>query len=218
MPKKQNSPGATDLKKKNEKKELEELELAALLKQSLKKSKEESIENEVEDFGSGEKPDSDLDLRSLEFHQFMHGWDSEANTPVLERIAGTQVPRPIFVGGIPQGPANTGNGRESGDDFKYVSGLEQSNEPKYLGPPEAVRGSGERIRFEDVGRNGKFFPQTNQANLFEGASEAKSFGQPQSFERFERAERFDVEKAGRNQFERPEAKYEKYRPKLPSSK
>ena len=37
-------------------------------------------------------------------------------------------------------------------------------------------------------------------------------------ERFERPKRFDVKKAGReNPLERSEAKYEKYRPKLPRS-
>lgn len=196
--------------KKAEKTEEPELELAEALKEH-EKTEESELEEDVDDVN--------LNLQALEFHQLMQLQEgTEAGAPVLERIAGSQ-PRPIFVGGIPQGPATANTGEESRDEFKYMPGAETGNEPKYLGPPEAVRGTAERVRFEDIGRRQEFFPQINQESFVEGASEIRGMGfQQQATERFERAERFDVERAGRRDvFERPEAKYEKYKPKLPRS-
>jgi len=206
--------------KSQKKAQLPEDELSELLQKSLKKTAEQEETGVEEGLDEKEKElDKNINIESLEFHQFMNLETGEAGSPVLERIAGSQVPRPIFVGGILQGTSTAANAPESGDDFKYMPGGETRNEPKYLGPPEAMRGTAERVRFEDVGRKQEFFPQINQESFVEGASEARIFSQPSSMERFERAERFEIEKAGRRDvFERLEAKYEKYRPKLPSGR
>jgi len=170
--------------------------------------KEHEGESELEE----DVDDSNLNLQALEFHQFMRILEEpESGAPVLERIAGSQ-PGPIFVGGIPRGTETSGDAN-SGDKFRYVPGAAENQETKYFAEPGT--NVPELLDLTRVGRTKGFREEINQERFFM-QSEPK-IG-PQSQERFERPERFDVEKAGRrNPFERPEAKYEKYRPKLPGS-
>ena len=220
MPKKENRPSLANLKKKQEKKipekkERELRELEDLFEKSAEKSKtqkherhEESGESELEeDFGN-----QSLSLQAPEFHQFMHlSGEQESREPVLERIAGS-APRPIFVGSSRGSSATISNGNSSEDEFKYTSGTGDANEPKYFSEPGIT--SPEKIDFSRVGRERitGFREEISQERFFM-QSEPKI--EPVSSERFERPERFDVERAGRrNQFEKEERKY---KPKLPKS-
>ena len=162
-----------------------------------------------------EEPDlTNLNLRNLEFTQFSDLLEG-SGAPALERRA-LAVPRPIFVGGMPQ-TGTAASEETNGDKFKYVPGTADANEPKYIPTAESWGTPAERINMETLGRRQEFFPQANQKALFERASESKGFSS-QNVETFGRVERFDIEKAGRrNPFERPEAKYEKYKPKLPKN-
>jgi len=172
----------------------------------------EEIEHEDESELEEDVDDSNLNLQALEFHQFMRiSEEPESGAPVLERIAGSQ-PRPIFVGGIPRGTETSGD-ENSGDKFRYVPGAAENQETKYFA--ELGTNAPEPLDLTRVGRTGGFREEINQQRFFM-QSEPK-IG-PQSQERFERPERFNVEQAGRrNPLERPETKYEKYRPKLPKS-
>src|SRR3990170_8774124 len=105
-------------KKQKKQNSMSEDELSELLQKSLK---EAGADRKFEEESEEEKEiDKNINAEALEFHNFFQP-NAETGTPVLERIAGSQVPRPIFVGGIPQGPAAaTANGNgDSGDDFKY---------------------------------------------------------------------------------------------------
>lgn len=228
MPRKGNRPSVANLKKKiidkdvNEKnKDKEKVldELAVRLKLN-----KENGDLEKHDEGSELEEDLEtedfdlnlnLDLQNLEFHQFMQlPEESERGAPVLERIAGSQ-PRPIFVGAIPRETGTTAGGADSKEEFKYVPGAETGNqETKYFAEP-GIENAPERIDLTRAGRTGSFREEISQERFF---MQSEPRTESQSQERFERPERFDAEKAGRrNQFERPEAKYEKYRPKLPKS-
>ena len=197
-------------RKKNQEKKITEKQLSEL--GSLFKNPE-TEEHEEESELEEEVDDSNLNLQALEFHQFMELQEGQtAGAPALERIAGSQ-PRPIFVGGIPRETGTTtSGGADSGDEFKYVPGTAGNGEPKYFAEP-GIRDAPERIDFMRAGRTTGFREEINQERFFM-QSEPKI--ESQSLERFERPQRFDIEKAGRkNPLERPEAKYEKYRPKLP---
>ncbi|MDP3991915.1 MAG: hypothetical protein U1B79_00940 [Candidatus Pacearchaeota archaeon] len=206
-------------KKKKEKPEKEEEleELAAMLKENNDSVEqgEELEESELEE----DVDDSNLNLQNLEFHQFMQLQESrETGSPVLERIAGS-VPRPIFVGGIPREAGTAaGGGADSNDEFKYVPGASENGEKKYFAEPE-MESSPERVDFTRAGRTGFGFKEEINQERFFMQSEPRM--ESQSSERFERAERFATEtgagKDRRDQFKRPEEKYEKYRPKLPKS-
>ena len=197
--------------KKNQSKE-EHSELDSLFKNSETEARED--ESELED----DVDDLNLNLQALEFHQFMQlAQDSESGgAPGLERIAGS-APRPIFVGGIPQGPSVGGN-EESREEFKYVPGTANANEPKYFSEPGA--NAPERL---DLTQERK----TNITGFREESSQARFFMQSepriesQSQERFERPQRFDAEtgagRGHRNPLERQDTRYEKYKPKLPKS-
>lgn len=220
MPKKENRPSLANLKNKKqekksaEKKERELEELGDLFKKSAEKSKiqeheghEESGESELEE----DVDDQSLSLQAPEFHQFMHlSGEQESRAPVLERIAGS-APRPVFVGGIPQG-ISVADGEESGDEFRYTTGAEAGNEPKYFAEPGI--NSPEKIDFNRVGRERiiGFREEVNQERFFM-QSEPKI--EPASPERFERPQRFDFEREGRKN--QPETEHQKYRPRLPKS-
>ena len=215
MPKtKENRPSVANLRKKNQEKKISEerlSELGSLFKNPETGGHEE--ESELEE----EVDDSNLNLNALEFHQFMELQEGQtAGAPILERIAGSQ-PRPIFVGGIPRETGTTAGTEESKDEFKYVQGAAGNGEPKYFAEPGA-RGMPERIDLTQAGRTGGFREEISQERFFM-QSEPKI--ESQSIERFESPERFNTERERQerrnNPFERPEAKYEKYRPKLPKS-
>ena len=193
-----------DVNEKNKDKEKALDELAVRLKLNKenldleKHEKESELEEDVDD--------SNLNLQSLEFHQFMELQEGQnTSAPILERIAGSQ-PRPIFVSGIPRGTETSSNNNDSGDEFRYVPGSSESTEPKYFSEPGT--NAPERIDLAQAGRTGSFREEISQERFFM-QSEPKI--ESQSMERFERPKRFDVERAGReNSPERPETKYEKY--------
>ena len=202
-------------KKKKEKPEKEEEleELAAMLKENSDSVEqgEEVEESELEK----DVDDSNLNLQNLEFHQFMQLQDSrEAGAPALERIAGS-APRPIFVGGIPRETTASG-GADSKDEFKYVPGAENNNEPKYVERSEHYMES-QNVDLTRIGKTRDTISQANMETSFQQAPELRQFGsESPARERTWAAERIDVARAGRRDpFERPEEKYEKYKPKFP---
>ena len=201
-------------KKKKEKPEKEEEleELAAMLKENSDSVEqgEEVEESELEK----DVDDSNLNLQNLEFHQFMQlHEESQEGAPALERIAGS-APRPIFVGGIPRGPASLEE--ERGDSFKYVPGAENNNEPKYVERSEHYMES-QNVDLTRIGKTRDTISQANMETSFQQAPELRQFGsESPARERTWAAERIDVARAGRRDpFERPEEKYEKYKPKFP---
>ena len=193
-------------KKKVEKKDESILdELAASLKKKLAEENEHEKESELE-------KDAEINLNNVEFDNFMLS-SSGFSAPVLERMALSE-PGPIFVGGIPQGPAATGgNGKES-DPFKYVPGNGDANEPKYIDSDSHITAKTEVVDFSRVGRN--FEPMTREATFMQSA-EARFESQFQ--ERMWNAERTDFDRERKKDFkEREETKYDKYKPDLPKSR
>ena len=200
--------------KDSEKDKIEKESILSEIGASLRSIQDEANLSDPELEESGLEEDVELNLQDMGFHQFMQPSEN-ARAPVLERIAGSQ-PRPIFVGGIPQGPS-TNLTTEEKDDFKYLPGGNNSDEPKYLGSDSHISAESRHINIIDAGRRHDFMPEINQQAFFERASETKNF-QSQNVERFERAERFDTERAERKDpLEREDVKYEKYKPKLPKS-
>ncbi len=200
MPKKKSKTEEKDIGKKDRILE----EVAAKLK---------SIEDEKE---SGLEKDTGIDLNSLremEFSQFIPSPESsEDRVPVLERIAGFQ-PGPIFVGGMPQTPVNISGEEEKTDEFKYVPG-DGNDEPKYISSDSRISTELTPVDLMKVGRQTELIPQ-NQETFFM-RSESRSQIESPTFERGWKAERIDIEKAGRrDSFEEHDAKYENYKPKLP---
>ncbi len=193
---------------KNQQK-ISEDELSELLQKSLKKRGAEEQEN-IEEL---ENPEENIDLRALEFHQFMRP-DREAGAPVLERIAGNQTPRPIFVGGIPQGPIEE---ERNGDNFKYVPGTANTNEPKYVESSAQIYMEPQHADSARIGRTKDVISQTTREISIQQAPELRQWGfESPASERTWAAERIDVERAGRRDpLEKEEVKYEKYRPKFP---
>jgi len=195
-------------------------EIAAQLKKSLAKPQaeldskkiEQSIDEELEE-------ESESSLNDLEFHQFMRQSAPEGErAPVLERIAGS-APRPIFIGGIPQGPQGAqGSDEESRSEVKYFSSGPEKTEPKYFESttenyvPQPLEPR--HLNLNEVGRRRESPLDVNQQAFFIKPLEFKT-GPPVE-ERSWGPERVDFERAGReNPFERERTKYEKYKPKVP---
>jgi len=185
-------------------------EIAEKLKeiQDKESSEEESEKSELEE---------DVDLKTLEFNQFiqpMHLEDIKA--PVLERIAGSQ-PGPVFVGGIPQTPVGVPE-EEKTDEFKYVPGRTGNDEPKYISSDSRISAELTPVDLMKVGRRQTgMIPQVDQEAFFMH-SEPHSQIESSTPERGSRAERIDIERAGRKDpFEENDAKYKNYKPKLPKS-
>lgn len=176
---------------------------------NLEKSEDvEEAEDEDESELEEDVDDSNLNLQSLEFHQFMElSKDSaDSGAPVLERIAGSQ-PRPIFVGGVPRDTSSAGT-RESGEESKYVSENTNAGEPKYFSEPGA--NAPKRVDLAQAGRTDNFREEINQERFF---MQSEPTVDSSTFERLERPERFDIERESRKSpFEREE---KKYKPKLP---
>ena len=197
-------------KSKNKKEKVDEEvlnELAESLK-SVKGSKDEPEESELEDEVS-------LNMRNLGFNDFMLS-SEESSAPVLERIAGRQA-GPVFVGGIPQSSQAISGEEKSGDPFKYVPGNNPNGEPKYIDSDSHLSASTERADFAKVGRNTEPWKDINQEAMFMQSAEAR--GETFAQERMWGAERFDAEREQRkNPMEREEAKYDKYKPDLPKSR
>ena len=184
----------------------------ANLKSLFKNIKEIEPESSTESDGHEEESeleedvdDSSINLQNLEFHQFMQLQNSaETGAPVLERMA-LSAPRPIFVGNIRE--TENAGGINSNDEFKYVQGAAENTETKYFAEPR-LGSTAERLDFERVGRTDSFREEAGQERFF---IQSEPRIESQSQERFERAGRFEERR------ERPEQKYEKYRPKLPKS-
>ena len=169
---------------------------------------EETETEEVEE--SGLEEDLNLNLRDLEFHQFMDSSEiSGEGAPVLERMA-LQAERPVFVGGIPQ--TTSGTSRDSdGNDFKYLDSSSGGDEAKYIESDSRISSEPIYLDTAQAGRR-QTSSEVNQRALIEGASEQRNTSS-ETVERFERPDRIDVERAGRkNPFEREDTKYEKYKP------
>jgi len=199
-------------KNKGKQKEISQKEILELLKKTLKKIPEPEEPNE-------EEINKNINIASLEFHNFFHSDEDDSEAPVLERIVGRQIPQPIFVGQLTKTTSISGGEKNSEDELKYMPNDGGASEPKYLSQPETVRGKIERIRLEDIGRRREFLEQTNQELLYESSSEARIFNQTPQIERFERVESFDITKVNRQpSFERAETKYEKYKSKLVQEK
>src|SRR3972149_2306618 len=167
MPKtKENRPIMTNLRKKNQEKKISEerlSELGSLFKNPETGGHEE--ESELEE----DVDDLNLNLNALEFHQFMELQEGQtAGAPILERIAGSQ-PRPIFVGGIPQGAGTAAGTEESKDEFSYVPGTADPNGPKYFAESGVRDNIPEPIDFTQAGRTsrpGGFREAINQERFF----------------------------------------------------
>ena len=181
-------------------------------------AKLKSIEDEQKETEDAEEQEEgpELNLGDLEFHQFMQSSESSGDkAPVLERIAGSQ-PGPIFVGGISQTPVTVEDEEGKSDEFKYVPGQEGNDEPKYIASDSRISAEPTPINLMKVGREPtEIVPQANQEAFFMRSEPNSQIESPTS-EREQRIERIDVGRAGREDpFKKEEAKYEKYKPKLP---
>jgi len=208
MPKKKSK----ESKEKLDIKELDELD-KLFDKNSL--SEEDKADQNEEDEEHEEEGINLNSLREMEFSQFMQPFEpSEGRAPVLERIAGSQ-PRPIFVGGIPQTPVGISGEEEKTDEFKYVPGGTGNDEPKYIASDSRISAEPTPIDLMKVGRRQtELIPQVDP-ETFSMHSEPQQTVSP-TFERIERTERIDVEKAGRRDvFEENDARFKNYKPKLP---
>lgn len=157
-----------------------------------------------EDVETKEPDMTNIDLKNLEFNQFMElSNETEKGSVALERMA-LSAPRPVFVGGL-----QLGTGEEN-DEFKY-SNTPGADEPKYSASPDSRM---ERAGRVDSRRQDTFLP-TNPDFLFQRVADSR-ISQDLSPERVERARRFDAEKEGRmDMFEREEERYKEYKPKVP---
>lgn len=180
------------------KEELEEDEIEEI---SEEEEEEVKTEEEAEDLG--------INLQDLEFQQFIQPLETDSS-PVLEKIAGAQT-RPIFVGGVAQGPPTAPGEEKESDEFKYVAGQEATDEPKYAAS-ERMTTTSERVDPTKVRMETQPGPQVNQQPFFNQFSEQAQF-QSQMVERFERAGRIDTQAAGRKDPLEKEDK--KYKPDLP---
>lgn len=195
--------------KRKKKSKISEEELSDLLKKSLK-GKSSNTEKSDE---KKKKTETNIDLQTLEFHNFFQS-DNNSKTPVLERIAGSQVARPIFVKEISQNQTNAGR-IEADDEFKYVSNTENRNEPKYVDYQEAITNPLERIDSTKVGRKREFVHNINREAFFE-EMRYPEVSQSSNKEGFQRVEKLDVEQAGRKDpLESRDINYKKYNSKMP---
>jgi len=171
---------------------------------------EENINEEIDN--------SDIDLEDLEFSQFMQPSEPlEGKAPVLERIAGSQ-PGPVFVGGISQTPQTIPGEEKETDESKYLPGRTGNDEPKYIASDSRISIEPTPIDLMKVGRRQpEIIPQVDQEAFFMRSEPNSQIESPVS-ERKWGVERIDTERAGRKDpLEENEAKYEKYKPKLPKS-
>ncbi len=195
------------------KKKIGELESEANKKT---RSEENNNDESAEDVSELEK-NLDFSRGNLDFNQI--SWPSletENSAPVLEKIAGEQV-GPVFVGMIPQrlslGASSENNEK---DEIKYIPDFNTGDEPKYVSNPEKVNTRPDRVDFLRVGRE-----QINPARPTQEVQQVDYYNSNKESSKHEREkvwkpEKFDIEKAGReNPMEREEANFKKYKPKLP---
>ena len=203
-------------KKKTRKEVGKDTELDLLFKDMLRQKREDREEDEASEEGAGQEgleEAAGINIRTIDFTQ-IHIPET-GSSPSLERMA-ISAPRPIFVGGIPQGPIDTGEGNGGNDPFKYVPGNTNADEPKYIASQEGIRGTMTTVNERTLGRKREGFSMQAQEAFAERSTE-QSF-QSQNIEHTERVSRFESENAGRrDSFGREEEKYERYKPKLPKS-
>ncbi|MGA2130073.1 MAG: hypothetical protein ABSG05_00450 [Candidatus Pacearchaeota archaeon] len=164
---------------------------------------EEGLETEESDM-------TNLDLKNLEFNQFMKlpSEQDEKGSVALERMA-LSAPRPIFVGGIPQ-TTNAISGEENTEEGKYMPSTNQSGEATYTGSTH-VETDIENVDTSRLGRERREIGTTWDAAERFSAREDFGFNSG-SLERTERMRRFDTSIAGTNK-DKEEIKYQKYNPK-----
>ncbi len=187
-------------------------------KEKTKPETEESEEDSDGEESQKHEEDLELNLRDLEFHQFMQP-SEKTSAPVLEKIAGIQE-RPIFVGGIPQTSQTITGEEEKRDESKYVASAQTNEEPKYISSDSRISQEINQINLMEAGRRQpEIFQATNQQAFFDQFSERKSNESPM-VEKTGDAKRLDTDRLGRRDpFESHDIKYEKkYKPDLPSSK
>jgi len=163
---------------------------------------EEVVETEKQEI-------SNVDLKNLEFQQFMQP-SEEAGSPTLERIEGMQGQQPVFFGRVPQSsPESFGRNDKEDDGFKYVSSSESAGEVKYIGSDSRISSSPERVDFGEVGRSSGAFVNVGEAGFTPSETNVSS----PTVERTFRTDRFEMEKVGRkNPNEIDKDKYETYKP------
>ena len=192
---------------KNEKNSIEE-EIATQLKKSFANNLKKDLDFEKTE----SEEEMEENLNALEFHQFMRQSEPrEEKAPVLERIAAS-APRPIFVGGMPQG---TQDSEDQGENkINYVSSGSERNEPKYVESNQTqIYREPEHVNLSEMGRHRESPADINQGALF---VRPEVRAEPRVEERPWEPQRVDFERTGReNPFEREKIKYEKYRPKIP---
>mgnify|MGYP000338527315 CR=1 FL=1 len=187
-------------------------------KEKTKPETEESGKDLDEDEKENHEEDLELNLRNLEFHQFMQP-SEKTSAPVLEKIADTHE-RPIFVGELPQTSQTIPGEEEKRDVSKYVASARTNEEPKYIASDSRISQEINQINIMEAGRRQpETFQAANQQAFFEQFSERKSNESPM-VEKTGGTERLDFERAGRRDpLETQDTKYEKkYRPDLPSSR
>lgn len=188
--------------------------------------KTEDLEEETDEIKTeaGDKEDEekspeedDLNLQDLEFHQFMQPSEI-TSSPVLEKIASAQE-RPVFVGGILQGPQTIPGEEKKANEFEYVASSQQ-DEPKYISSDSRISQETNRLNMMEIGKGQpETFRDVNQQVFLERFSE-RGFHESSMAEKKWTTGRFDIEKVGRRDpFEVRDVKYEKkYKPDLSSSK
>jgi len=135
---------------------------------------------------------------------------SGTTSTVLEKVA-LSAPRPIFVGTIPQGAlSNSENQNEN--DFKYIASTSEKKEPMYVDSTMTIYKEPERVNVDKLGRGRDtgFREASSETFLMQQDKRVSS----QTQEKMWRTERFEAEKPDRrDEFEKREVKYERYRPK-----
>lgn len=208
-------------KKSDKKEEKFEIDFEKLKKkfEEISESESGNDKSNENDEGSDESSrlEKSLDLRNENFNFNQISWPSletDDSAPVLEKIAGEQA-GPVFVGTISQSPTPGTSSETNGkDEMKYLPDFNTGDEPKYVSNHEKINTRPERVDFSRVGKE-----QINPTGTFQEAPSAKSYTpnvESPTPEKAFRPERFDMEKAGReNPLEKKESEFKKYKPNLP---
>ncbi|MBM3228491.1 hypothetical protein FJZ20_01220 [Candidatus Pacearchaeota archaeon] len=198
--------------------------IAIKLKSNKKKSakfKEKKKDEEIKKFPEKENLEEDFNenFNIPEFSSTRFSPDIETKAPALERIA-LSVPKPIFVGKIPQTSIGLSEEKKEKENSDYVTSnradySEKNREQIYELPSEKTDArTPERI---DISRIGRELPKAiseEQENI-----RFQNFGpkiESNEREKAWTAKRINPEKLGRqNPLESEEEKYKTYKPKIP---
>lgn len=196
-----------------------------------KKDKEESLEDgkgtpeEKNEEESGLEDDVESwseELRekmgNLDFNNFVERFNIEdSSAPVLERITGGEAgPTFIPLQSVQGASEQRGLPGENSGEATYIPSNQNSNEPKYSSSSAQIYTVTERFDMGDVGRtNINEFSESSKQLFFSPSRESEFVSN--NPEKMRRVERFDVERAGReNPLDEFDSKYKKYDPDLPS--